>query len=177
MAEDPHDWEVETRLVRGGMVRSEYGEISEALYLTQSFAYPDAASADARFSGEQPGFIYQRFGNPTTQMFEDRLALLEGAEVCRATASGMAAVQAEWGVIIPTVRDAMARGVDPTSPEILAVARRWMALVNEFTGGDAAIASSVRTMYEHEGPALQEKLGNVPTPEMFPYMAKAFAAL
>jgi O-succinylhomoserine sulfhydrylase len=94
VAEDPHDWEVETRLVRGGMVRSEYGEISEALYLTQSFAYPDAASADARFSGEAPGFIYQRFGNPTTQMFEDRLALLEGAEVCRATASGMAAVQA-----------------------------------------------------------------------------------
>ena len=94
MAEDPRDWELETRAVRGGMARSEYGEISEALYLTQSFAYPDAASADARFSGDKPGFIYQRFGNPTTQMFEDRLALLEGAEVCRATASGMAAVQA-----------------------------------------------------------------------------------
>jgi len=94
MAEDPRDWEVETQLVRGGMARSPYGEISEALFLTQSFAYPDAASADARFSGEKPGFIYQRFGNPTTQMFEDRLALLEGAEVCRATASGMAAVNA-----------------------------------------------------------------------------------
>jgi O-succinylhomoserine sulfhydrylase len=94
VAEDPHDWELETQAVRGGMARSPYGEIAEALYLTQSFAYPDAASADARFSGEKPGFIYQRFGNPTTQMFEDRLALLEGAEVCRATASGMAAVQA-----------------------------------------------------------------------------------
>jgi len=94
MAENPRDWEVETQAVRGGMARSEYGEIAEALYLTQSFAYPDAASADARFSGDKPGFIYQRFGNPTTQMFEDRLALLEGAEVCRATASGMAAVQA-----------------------------------------------------------------------------------
>ena len=92
MAEDPHDWEIETQLVRGGMARSPYGEISEALFLTQSFAYPDAASADARFSGDKPGFIYQRFGNPTTQIFEDRLALLEGAEVCRATASGMAAV-------------------------------------------------------------------------------------
>src|SRR5436190_15551395 len=76
------------------MARSPYGEIAEALYLTQSFAYPDAAAADARFSGDKPGFIYQRFGNPTTQMFEDRLALLEGAEACRATASGMAAVQA-----------------------------------------------------------------------------------
>ena len=94
MAEDPHDWEIETRLVRGGMARSPYGEISEALYLTQSFAYPSAGAADARFSGDDPGFIYQRFGNPTTQIFEDRLALLEGAKVCRATASGMAAVDA-----------------------------------------------------------------------------------
>jgi O-succinylhomoserine sulfhydrylase len=92
--ENPEDWEVETRLVRGGLARSPYGEMSEALFLTQSFAYPDAGSADARFSGEKPGFIYQRFGNPTTQVFEDRLALLEGAKVCRATASGMAAVHA-----------------------------------------------------------------------------------
>jgi O-succinylhomoserine sulfhydrylase len=92
MAEDPRDWQQETKLVRGGMARSPYGEISEALYLTQSFSYETAGAADKRFSGEDPGFIYQRFGNPTTQMFEDRLALLEGAEVCRATASGMAAV-------------------------------------------------------------------------------------
>src|SRR5579862_7285827 len=92
MAEDPRDWETETRLVRGGMARSPYGEISEALFLTQSFAYDTAQDADDRFSGADPGFIYQRFGNPTTQMFEDRLALLEGAEVCRATASGMSAV-------------------------------------------------------------------------------------
>ncbi|CAN5376175.1 O-succinylhomoserine sulfhydrylase [soil metagenome] len=92
MAEDPNTWQQETKLVRGGMARSPYGEISEALYLTQSFAYESAEAADRRFSGAEPGFIYQRFGNPTTQMFEDRLALLEGAEQCRATASGMAAV-------------------------------------------------------------------------------------
>ena len=92
MADDPRDWEVETRLVRGGMARTPYGEISEALFLNQSFAYESAAAANARFAGESPGFIYQRFGNPTTQMFEDRLALLEGAELCRATASGMSAV-------------------------------------------------------------------------------------
>ncbi len=92
MAEDPHDWEIETRLVRGGMNRTPHGEMSEALFLTQSFAYESAGAADARFAGDAPGFIYQRFGNPTTQMFEDRLALLEGAETCRATASGMAAV-------------------------------------------------------------------------------------
>ncbi|MDB5499334.1 MAG: metZ, partial [Phenylobacterium sp.] len=91
MAENPRDWETETRLVRGGMARSPYGEISEALFLTQSFAYDSAQAADERFGGG-PGFIYQRFGNPTTQMFEDRLALLEGADVCRATASGMSAV-------------------------------------------------------------------------------------
>jgi O-succinylhomoserine sulfhydrylase len=92
MAEDPRDWEIETRGVRGGMARSAYGEISEAMFLTQSFAYESAASADARFAGDAPGFIYQRFGNPTTQMFEDRLALLEGAEACKATSSGMSAV-------------------------------------------------------------------------------------
>ena len=92
MAEDKRDWELETKLVRGGMARTPYGEISEALFLTQSFSYESAGAADKRFSGEEPGFIYQRFGNPTTQMFEDRLALLEGAETCKATASGMAAV-------------------------------------------------------------------------------------
>lgn len=92
MTKSPKDWKPQTRMVRGGMARSAYGEISEALFLTQSFAYDSAAAADRRFSGEDPGFIYQRFGNPTTQMFEDRLALLEGAEVCRATASGMSAV-------------------------------------------------------------------------------------
>lgn len=92
MAEDPRDWNLETKLVRGGLARTAYGEISEALFLTQSFAYDTAAAADARFAGDAPGFIYQRFGNPTTQMFEDRLALLEGADLCRATASGMSAV-------------------------------------------------------------------------------------
>src|SRR3954462_8730340 len=93
MAEDPRDWEVETQAVRGGLARTPYGEISEALFLNQSFAYESAQAADDRFAGTSPGFIYQRFGNPTTQMFEDRLALLEGAEQCKSTASGMAAVQ------------------------------------------------------------------------------------
>jgi O-succinylhomoserine sulfhydrylase len=94
MAEDPRDWQPETKLVRGGTARSPHGEISEALFLTQSFAYESAAAANSRFAGETEGFIYQRFGNPTTQMFEDRMALLEGAEVCKATASGMSAIHA-----------------------------------------------------------------------------------
>jgi O-succinylhomoserine sulfhydrylase len=92
MAEDPNDWEPATRLVRGGLARSPHGEIAEALWLTQSFAYDSAEAADARFSGAEPGFIYARYGNPTVRMFEERLALVEGAQACRATASGMAAV-------------------------------------------------------------------------------------
>jgi len=92
MAEDPRDWEIATRLVRGGLTRSPHGETAEALYLTQSYVYDTAEAADARFAGTDPGFIYTRYGNPTVQMFEDRLALLEGAQACRATATGMAAV-------------------------------------------------------------------------------------
>ncbi|HUZ13215.1 MAG TPA: O-succinylhomoserine sulfhydrylase [Caulobacteraceae bacterium] len=92
MSQDPNDWQTATRLVRGGTTRSPIGETAEALYLTQSFIYETAESADARFSGEEPGYIYSRYGNPTVKMFEDRLALLEGAELCRATTTGMAAV-------------------------------------------------------------------------------------
>ena len=90
--ETPHDWEPATKLIRGGLNRSGFGEVAEALYLTQSYVYDSAEAADARFAGDEPGFIYTRYGNPTTQMFEDRLALLEGAESCRAFASGMAAI-------------------------------------------------------------------------------------
>ncbi|HEY2049969.1 MAG TPA: O-succinylhomoserine sulfhydrylase [Caulobacteraceae bacterium] len=92
MSETPDNWEAATRLVRGGVQRSGHGEISEALFLTQSFVYESAESAEARFKGEEPGFIYARYGSPTVRMFEERLALLEGAQACRATASGMAAV-------------------------------------------------------------------------------------
>ena len=88
----PADWEVATRLVRGGTARSSFGETAEALYLTQSYVYDSAEGANARFAGEDPGFIYTRYGNPTVKMFEDRLALLEGAQACRAQASGMASI-------------------------------------------------------------------------------------
>ena len=90
--EDPGTWENATRLVRGGSMRSPYGETAEALYLTQSFVYGSAESADARFAGDEPGFVYSRYANPTVKMFEDRLALLEGAQACRAQASGMASI-------------------------------------------------------------------------------------
>ena len=91
---DPLTLHPETRLVHGGTTRSPFGETSEALFLTQGFVYDNAESCEARFKGEDPGFVYSRYGNPTTAMFEERMALLEGAEAARATASGMAAVNA-----------------------------------------------------------------------------------
>ncbi len=92
--ETPEAWEPATQLIRGGLTRSLYGETSEALFLTQSFVYESAEEADARFAGTSngPQFVYSRYGNPTNQMFEEKLALLEGAELCRSTASGMAAI-------------------------------------------------------------------------------------
>ncbi|GLI93870.1 O-succinylhomoserine sulfhydrylase [Methylocystis echinoides] len=83
-----------TQLVHGGTTRSGFGEMSEALFLTQSFDYPTMEAAEARFKGDDPGFIYSRFSNPTVAMFENRMVMLEGAEAARATASGMAAVTA-----------------------------------------------------------------------------------
>ncbi len=83
-----------TKLVHGGTMRSSFGETSEAMFLTQGFIYDTMEAAEARFKGEDSGFIYSRFSNPTVAMFEARMALLEGAEAARATASGMAAVTA-----------------------------------------------------------------------------------
>lgn len=87
-------WRPATQLVRGGTMRSGFGETSEAIFMTSGFCYDSAEAAEARFKNEQPGFVYSRFGNPTVEMFERRMALLEGAEAARATASGMAAVNA-----------------------------------------------------------------------------------
>jgi O-succinylhomoserine sulfhydrylase len=96
MASDPFadDFDFDTRAVRGGTVRTPFNEHSEALFLTSSFVFDSAAQAAARFSGEEDGFVYSRFSNPTVRMFEQRLASLEGAEDCLATSSGMAAILA-----------------------------------------------------------------------------------
>jgi O-succinylhomoserine sulfhydrylase len=88
------DLDPDTLLVHAGTLRSSFGEASEALFLTQGHVYPTAEDCEARFKGEDPGFIYARFSNPTVAMFEARMAALEGAETARATASGMAAVTA-----------------------------------------------------------------------------------
>lgn len=89
-----NDWSLETLAVRAGQTRSQFNEHSEALYLTSSFVFDNAAQAAARFSGAEEGMVYARFTNPTVTMMQTRLAALEDAEVCVATASGMAAILA-----------------------------------------------------------------------------------
>ena len=88
------NWKPATRLVHGGTERSPHGETSEALYLTQGFVYKSAEAAEARFLGDEPGYIYSRYANPTVTMFEERMCALEGAEAATATSSGMGAVTA-----------------------------------------------------------------------------------
>lgn len=85
-------WRPATQAVRGGTWRSEHGETSEALFLSSGFTYDDAETVAARFAGEQDGMTYSRLQNPTVQMLEERIALMEGAEACRAQATGMAAM-------------------------------------------------------------------------------------
>ena len=88
------DYRVATRLVQAGVARTPFGETSEALFLTSGFTYDSAEAAEAAFDGTVPHYQYSRFGNPTVTMLEERLAAIEGAEACRVTATGMAAIHA-----------------------------------------------------------------------------------
>ena len=92
MSKSTATYRPETRLVHSGTLRSQYGETSEALFLTQGYVYNSAEECEARFKGEDPGFIYSRYSNPTIAMFERRMIELEGAEAARSAATGMAAV-------------------------------------------------------------------------------------
>jgi O-succinylhomoserine sulfhydrylase len=94
------DWRLATKLVQGGVLRSPFGETCEAIYMTSGYVYGSAEEAEAAFANTKPRFIYSRFSNPTVQMFEDRMALLEGAEAARATATGMAAVFASLACLL-----------------------------------------------------------------------------
>src|ERR1700710_1725496 len=94
MTFDPSRLRPATRLVHGGVQRTQHGETAEALFLTSGFVYDDAEQAEATFAGTVNHYQYSRFGNPTVNMLEERLAQVEGAEACRATATGMAAVHA-----------------------------------------------------------------------------------
>ena len=89
--QDPTGWGDATKLVRGGLDRSPHGETSEAIYLTSGYVYDDPETAERRFAGEEEGYVYGRYGNPTVSMLEERMRLLEGAEACYAVASGMSA--------------------------------------------------------------------------------------
>ena len=85
-------WKPATKAVRGGLMRSEHGEISEAIYLTSGFSYDSAEQAMRRMAGEEDGFVYSRYGSPTCEMLQQRFALIENAETCRVAASGMGAI-------------------------------------------------------------------------------------
>ena len=87
-----HDYSVDTLAIRAGGLRSPFNEHSEALFATVSFVHESAEMAAKRFTGEEPGYIYSRFTNPTVDMFERRLAAMEGAEAAIATSTGMAAI-------------------------------------------------------------------------------------
>jgi O-succinylhomoserine sulfhydrylase len=93
-SDSKRNWKPQTTLIHSGTLRSQFGEMSESIFLTQGYVYETAEAAEARFKGEEPGFIYSRYANPTVDMFEKRMCALEGAEDARATASGMAAVAA-----------------------------------------------------------------------------------
>ncbi|MGZ8321619.1 MAG: O-succinylhomoserine sulfhydrylase [Rhodoplanes sp.] len=94
MSASERQYHPETRLVQAGTLRSQFGETSESLFLTQGFVYDSAEECEERFASATPGFLYSRFSNPTVAMFETRMAAFEGAEAARATATGMAAVTA-----------------------------------------------------------------------------------
>jgi len=92
MTQKNNSWQPATNLVRGGLRRSNFGETGEAIFMNSGFCYDSAETAQSRFDGTAPGFVYSRYSNPTLATLEDRLALMEGAERCCVTASGMAAV-------------------------------------------------------------------------------------
>ena len=89
-----HNWRPATQLVHAGTLRSQFGETSEAIFLNSGYVYDSAEQAEARFKGDEEGFVYSRYANPTVAMFEARMCALEGAQAARGTASGMAAVAA-----------------------------------------------------------------------------------
>lgn len=144
----------DTRAVRAGTLRSEFHEHSEALFLTSSFVFDSAAQAAARFSGEDEGFVYSRFANPTVRMFEQRLASLEGGEDCLATSSGMAAILATCMAALRSGDHVLcAAGVFGATTQLFSnLLARFGIEVTYVRGGDAqgwrdALRPNTRLMY------------------------------
>lgn len=123
---EDEEYGFDTRAVRAGFERTAFGEHTEPMFLTSSFVHDSAAHAAAKFAGEAEGFIYSRFGNPTVRLFEERLAALEGAEDCRATASGMAAIMS---VLISLTRSGdhvvCSQGVFGTTMQLFSLFARY----------------------------------------------------
>lgn len=127
MTDFEHEWHAETLGVRAGSLHTPFGENSEAMFLTSSFVFENAAQAAARFGGQEPGNIYSRFTNPTVTMFQDKLAALEGAEFCVATSSGMAAILAcVMGICSAGDHVVASRSIFGTSVQLFSnILKRW----------------------------------------------------
>jgi O-succinylhomoserine sulfhydrylase len=147
------DFDMETRAVRAGFERTHYGEHSEPMFLTSSFVHTSAANAAAKFSNEIDGYIYSRFRNPTVRLFQDRLAALEGAEACLATASGMAAIQA---VILSLTRSGdhivSSMGVFGTTVQLFGLFERYgvrttYVPLTDLAAWEAAIEPTTRFLF------------------------------
>ena len=148
------DYSLDTLAVRAGIERSQFGEHSEALYLTSSFVFRSAAQAAARFGNQEPGNIYSRFTNPTVKVFEDRLAALEGAECCIATASGMSAILAcVMGLLKAGDHIVSSAGVFGATVQLFGTIMKRFGIETTFVSGtdpakwEAALTPATRMLY------------------------------
>ena len=133
---DPASWGPDTVAVRGGVNRSPFDETSEALYLTSGFVYDSAAQAEAAFAGHGDHYVYSRATNPTLTMLQERLRLMEGAEACRVTASGMAAVHTSLAAIVAAGdRVVAATGLFARCHQVLDVVLRRFGVDTVFVDG------------------------------------------
>ena len=153
---DDHEepWGFATRAVRAGQQRTDLQENSEPLFLTSSFTYDSAAQAAARFAGEEEGYIYSRFTNPTVRCFEERLAALEGGEACIATASGMSAILSTVMALLSSGDHVVAsRSLFGTSVSLFANimprfgVRTTFVDLTDYDGWAAAIESGTRLLF------------------------------
>lgn len=147
-------YHLDTLAVRAGIERSQFGEHSEALYLTSSFVFKSAAQAAARFGNQEPGNIYSRFTNPTVKVFEDRLAALEGAECCIATSSGMSAILAcVMGLLKAGDHVLSSAGVFGATVQLLGTIMKRFGVETTFVSGtdlskwQAAVTPKTRLLY------------------------------
>ena len=148
------DYHLDTLAVRAGIERSQFGEHAEALYLTSSFVFKSAAQAAARFGNQEPGNIYSRFTNPTVKVFEERLAALESAECCIATASGMSAIlSAVMGLLKAGDHVLCSAGVFGATVQLLGTIMKRFGIETTFVSGtnpgtwQEAVTPATRMLY------------------------------